>query len=192
MNFSHSQKAYELAQKFIPGGVNSPVRNFSQTGLPHPIFIDRGKGSRIWDIDGNEYIDYVNSWGASILGHAQTNVVNAVCEAVQKGLSFGAPTEAETRLAALIREAYPSVEKVRLVNSGTEAVMSALRLARAVTGRNTILKFEGCYHGHADALLVKAGSGLLAQSEATSAGIPPSLSKDTLVAPYNDLERLKK
>ena len=174
------------AIKIIPGGVNSPVRAFGPIG-GQPPFIARGKGARLWDVEGNEYIDYVGSWGPLILGHAHPGVVEAVCRAAEGGTSFGAPTAAEVELAALIVERVPSVEMVRLVNSGTEATMTALRLARAFTGRPKVIKFTGCYHGHADAFLVKAGSGAATLGTPTSPGVPPSVVADTLTAELNDL-----
>jgi len=185
-----SEQLFDQAQEYIPGGVNSPVRAFKSVGLP-PVFIKQGNGCKIKDVDGNEYIDYVCSWGPLILGHSNPRVVNAVCEAAQKGTSYGACCEEEIKLAQLICEAIPSMEKVRMVNSGTEATMSAVRLARAYTGRNKILKFEGCYHGHADHFLIKAGSGLLTAGVPTSPGVPELLAQDTLVARYNDVNSVK-
>ncbi|MFQ5693258.1 MAG: aminotransferase class III-fold pyridoxal phosphate-dependent enzyme, partial [Nitrospinota bacterium] len=157
---NRSEALYEESLKVMPGGVNSPVRAFRAVG-GRPRFVRRGRGSRVWDEDGAEYIDYLASWGPLILGHAHPDVVEAVCEAAKDGTSFGAPTEREARLARLVAEAFPSMELLRMVNSGTEAAMSALRLARGFTGRDRIVKFEGCYHGHSDGLLVKAGSGAL-------------------------------
>ncbi|MDP6495746.1 MAG: glutamate-1-semialdehyde 2,1-aminomutase, partial [Dehalococcoidia bacterium] len=186
MNMQRSGGLFEEARKYIPGGVDSPVRAFGSVG-GHPFFANRGSGSRLRDEDGNEYIDYVGSWGPLILGHAHPRVVTALQEAAEKGLSFGVPTEFETILARIIVEAMPSLEMVRFVNSGTEAVMSALRLARAYTGRNKVVKFAGCYHGHSDGLLVKAGSGLATLGLPNSPGIPSSWAGDTLVARYNDL-----
>ncbi|MBM4034706.1 MAG: glutamate-1-semialdehyde-2,1-aminomutase [Planctomycetes bacterium] len=185
-----SAAAFSAAQKVIPGGVNSPVRAFGGVGGT-PVFMDSGKGCRLTDIDGNSYVDYVLSWGPLILGHAAPEVVAAVKAAAEKGSSFGAPTLAETRLAELIAEAVPSVEKVRLVNSGTEATMSAIRLARAFTGRDAIVKFEGCYHGHADGLLAAAGSGALTFGIPTSPGVPADFARLTLVVPYNDLDAVR-
>jgi len=186
---------FERAVKVMPGGVNSPVRAFKAVG-GNPLFIDRAEGSRIYDVDGNEYIDYVSSWGPLILGHNNAAIREAVIKAAQKGMSFGAPTEAEVKLAEKIISFAPGVEMVRMVNSGTEAVMSALRLARAYTGRQKVIKFEGCYHGHADSMLVKAGSGALTMSEPDSAGVSEKIAGDTLIAAYNDLtgveELLKK
>jgi len=187
MGQSRSQELFSQAQECIPGGVNSPVRAFrSVDGVPR--FIARGKGSHVWDVDGNEYVDYLCSWGPLVLGHAYSEVVEAVKAAAEGGTSFGAPIPQEVELAQLIRQAFPSVEMVRLVNSGTEACMSAIRLARAYTGRSKIIKFSGCYHGHSDGLLVKAGSGALAQGVPTSAGVPEAYAGETLVADYNDLE----
>ena len=185
-----SEKAFEAARMVIPGGVNSPVRAFAAVGGTPP-FILRGKGARLYDIDGNSYIDYVGSWGPLILGHADADVVEAVRKTAGDGLSFGAPTEAETQLAQLIVNHVPSVERVRLVSSGTEAVMSALRLARAATGREIVIKFAGCYHGHVDALLVSAGSGALTFGKPSSPGIPDEVGRSTLVLSYNDLPALR-
>ena len=186
-----SKEAFALAQKVIPGGVNSPVRAFKSVGRD-PVFIQRGQGARLWDIDGNSYIDYVLSWGPLILGHAHPAVVEAINAAAQRGTSYGAPTELETEIAQEILKALPSMEMVRMVNSGTEATMSALRLARGVTGRNKIVKFEGCYHGHGDSLLIKAGSGALTFGVPTSPGVPASIASETIVAQYNDLPGLEK
>jgi glutamate-1-semialdehyde 2,1-aminomutase len=183
----HSKALFSRAKRLIPGGVNSPVRAFGAVGGV-PRFLVRGKGSRVWDADGNAYIDYVLSWGPLILGHAEPRVVAAVRAAAARGTSFGAPTEAETELAEAIRQALPSVERVRMVSSGTEAAMSALRLARAATGRPRILKFDGCYHGHADALLVGAGSGVATLGIPGSPGVPQAFSELTVQAPYNDLD----
>jgi len=171
--------------------VDSPVRAFKAVGGT-PLFIKRGQGSRLYDHDGNEFIDYVGSWGPLILGHAPPRVVKALKKAVERGSSFGAPTEMETTLAKLICEAMSSIEMVRFVNSGTEAVMSAVRLARAFTGRNKVLKFAGCYHGHSDGLLAKAGSGMATLGIPSSPGVPPALTSDTLVAPYNNLEAVER
>ena len=186
MKTTRSRKLLERAKRSIPGGVNSPVRAYGSVGLP-PRFIERAKGARLWDADGNEYIDYVGSWGPMILGHADAGVLRAVRAAMKNGTSFGAPTELETELARLICAALPSVERVRMVSSGTEATMSALRLALAATGRPRILKFEGCYHGHSDALLVGAGSGVATLGIPGSPGVPEAFTELTIQAPYNDL-----
>ena len=188
-SLKRSEEFFRRAEKVIPGGVNSPVRAFGAVGGTPP-FISKAKGSKIYDADGNEYIDYVCSWGPLILGHAHPVVVAAIKDAAEKGSSFGAPTENEILLAEKIVEAVPSIEKVRLVSSGTEATMSAVRLARAATGRDKIVKFTGCYHGHADSFLVQAGSGALTFGEPSSPGVPRSVTNDTLVAPYNDLDSL--
>ena len=190
MNHTKSEQLFAQAQQFIPGGVNSPVRSFRAVGGT-PAFLSRGQGSRVWDVDGNEYIDYLGSWGPLVLGHAHPAVVNAVKNATENGTSFGAPVEQEVELAKLICQALPSVESVRLVNSGTEACMSAIRLARAYTGRNKVIKFAGCYHGHADGLLVKAGSGAMTHGVPTSAGVPESYASETLVAEYNDISSVE-
>lgn len=191
MKISKSEWLFEQSQKRIPGGVNSPVRAFGSVGRT-PLFIDRGEGSHITDVDGNRFLDYVCSWGPGILGHAHPAVVQAVQEACQKGLTYGAPTEKEWRLAELIHEAMPSVEKVRLVSSGTEAVISAIRVARGYTGRDKILKFKGNYHGHSDGLLVKAGSAALTTAVPDSSGVPVSYTQNTLVALYNDTDSVGK
>jgi glutamate-1-semialdehyde 2,1-aminomutase len=180
-----SRELFQRAQLRIPGGVNSPVRAFKSVGGTPP-FIQRGKGATVWDADGNAYVDYVCSWGALIAGHAHPEVVRAVHQAAEKGLSFGAPTEGEVEMAELLTQLVPSLERVRLVSSGTEATMTAIRLARGATGRARIVKFEGCYHGHADALLVKAGSGALTLGQPSSAGVPPAVAADTIVLDYND------
>jgi glutamate-1-semialdehyde 2,1-aminomutase len=180
-----SQKLFNHAQLTIPGGVNSPVRAFKSVGGT-PLFFQRGKGPLVWDADGNSYIDYVGSWGPLICGHAHPDVVKAVQQAAERGLSFGAPTEAEVEMADLLRKLVPSMDQVRLVSSGTEATMSAIRLARGFTGRSKIIKFEGCYHGHADSLLVKAGSGALTFGQPSSAGVPAETAAHTLVLDYND------
>lgn len=190
MMIQNSVREFERARQVIPGGVDSPVRAFRAVG-GQPLFIDHGAGPALIDMDGNRYIDYVLSWGPLILGHAHPTVVAALKRAVEKGTSYGAPTALETRLAELICELVPSAEMVRFVNSGTEATMSALRLARACTGRPKIIKFEGCYHGHADSLLVKAGSGVATLGLPDSPGVPPGAAQDTLVAPYNDLQAVK-
>jgi glutamate-1-semialdehyde 2,1-aminomutase len=180
-----SQKLFQRAQLVIPAGVNSPVRAFRSVGGT-PLFIQRGKGAQVWDADGRAYIDYVGSWGPLIVGHAHPEVVKAVQQAAERGLSFGAPTEQEVEMAELLSRLVPSLEQVRLVSSGTEATMSAIRLARGFTGRSKIIKFEGCYHGHADALLVKAGSGALTFGQPSSAGVPVPTAADTLALAYND------
>ena len=182
---TQSQKLFNHAQLLIPGGVNSPVRAFRSVGGT-PLFIKRGRGSQIWDADGNVYIDYVGSWGPLIAGHAHPEVVKAVQQMAERGLSFGAPTEAELEMASLLIKLVPSMEMVRLVSSGTEATMSAIRVARGFTGRSKIVKFEGCYHGHADGLLVKAGSGALTFGQPSSAGVPPEIAAQTLVLDFND------
>ncbi|AWI78700.1 MAG: glutamate-1-semialdehyde-2,1-aminomutase [Betaproteobacteria bacterium HGW-Betaproteobacteria-13] len=187
---SRNQALFERAQRTIPGGVNSPVRAFRSVGGT-PRFIDRAEGARVWDADGKCYIDYVGSWGPAITGHAHPAIIEAVREAALKGLSFGAPTESEVEMAELICEMLPSVEMVRLVSSGTEATMSAIRLARGFTGRDAIIKFEGCYHGHADSLLVKAGSGLLTFGNPSSGGVPEDFAKHTIVLDFNDLEQIE-
>ena len=186
MQQTKSQQLFAQAQQFIPGGVNSPVRSFRAVAGTPP-FIDRGQGCRVWDVDGNEYIDYLGSWGPLVLGHAHPAVVEALTKAAQGGTSFGAPVEMEVELARLICQALPSVDRVRLVSSGTEACMSAIRLARAYTGRSKVIKFSGCYHGHADGLLVKAGSGAMTHGIPTSAGVPEAYAAETLVADYNDI-----
>lgn len=185
MKTDRSDELYDKAVKLMPGGVNSPVRAFRSVGRT-PLFIDRAKGSRIYDADGNEFIDYVGSWGPAILGHARAEVTEAVAKACEKGLTYGAPTENEVKLAELISELMPQMEMIRLVSSGTEAVMSAIRLARGYTGRDLIIKFRGCYHGHSDGLLVKAGSAALTTAVPDSAGVPSSYTQNTLVAEYND------
>ena len=185
MNHSNSQHLFQQAKTLMPGGVNSPVRAFSAVGTD-PVFIREGKGSLITDVDGHTYLDYVLSWGPMILGHADPDVVTALQEVVGKGTSFGAPTEAENKLASLMIDGVPSLERVRMVNSGTEAVMSALRLARGFTGRSKIVKFNGNYHGHSDALLVKAGSGLLTHGIPGSPGVPEGVVQYTLTARFND------
>ncbi len=182
-----SKQLFQESQLYLPGGVDSPVRAFKAVSGT-PLFIKRGQGSRLYDEDGNEYIDYVGSWGPLILGHAHPRVVKALKKAVEHGSSFGAPTELETTLAKLICEAMPSIQMVRFVNSGTEAVMSAIRLARAFTRRNKVVKFAGCYHGHSDGLLAKAGSGMATLGIPSSPGVPAALTSYTLVAPYNNLE----
>lgn len=185
-----SRSAFEEAKLYIPGGVNSPVRAFKSVGLT-PIYIDRGEGSRVYDIDGNSFIDYVGSWGPLIMGHAHPEVVEALQETAAKGTSFGAPTLLETKMAKLVCERVPSIEVVRMVNSGTEATMSAIRLARGYTGRSKIIKFEGSYHGHADSLLIKAGSGIATLGLPDSPGVPESVASNTIAVPYNDLESVQ-
>ena len=186
-----SRRAFERSRRAMPGGVNSPVRACARVGRP-PLFVKSAKGSRISDVDGNEYIDYVSSWGACILGHACPAVVEAVREAAADGLTFGAPTERETEMAELVRELVPSMELSRMVNSGTEAAMSAVRVARGFTGRDDIVKFDGCYHGHSDGMLVKAGSGALSHAVPDSAGVPADFARHTLVAPYNDADAVER
>src|SRR6184192_2228980 len=188
---SRSSELFHAAQKYIPGGVNSPVRAFRNVNGA-PFFVTHGKGAKIWDVDGMQYIDYVGSWGPAILGHAPKVVVEAVREAATSGLSFGVPNPLEVEMAELICDWIPSIEKVRMVNSGTEATMSCIRLARAFTGRDKIVKFDGCYHGHADALLVKAGSGALTHGQPSSGGVPPAFADLTISLPFNNAELLKK
>jgi glutamate-1-semialdehyde 2,1-aminomutase len=190
MNHSRSEELFRRAQELIPGGVNSPVRAYRSVGGTPP-FIARGEGSHIFDADGNEYIDYVGSWGPLLLGHRHPDILCALEEALERGTSFGAPTEQEVELAAAIREAVPSMEMVRLVNSGTEATMSAIRVARGFTGRDRIIKFEGCYHGHVDSLLVKAGSGLATLGLAGSKGVPQAFCDTTMALPFNDVDVLE-
>lgn len=187
MDTNKSKALFEKAKQLFPGGVNSPVRAFKSVG-GHPVFIEKGKGSHTWDVDGNEYIDYCGSWGPLILGHAHDKVLKAVAATMQNGTSFGAPTRLENELAELIISNNPFIEKLRFLSSGTEAVMSAIRLARGYTGRNKILKFEGCYHGHVDSLLVKAGSGLVTFGNSSSAGVPPSFVNETISVPLNSRE----
>ncbi|HEX6896736.1 MAG TPA: glutamate-1-semialdehyde 2,1-aminomutase [Bryobacteraceae bacterium] len=191
MRHDQSENLFACAQKLIPGGVNSPVRAFRGVGGT-PLFIARGEGSRIYDVDGNEYIDYVGSWGPLILGHCFPPVIEALRQVLETGTSFGAPTEREVELAELIRQCVPSIEMVRLVNSGTEATMSALRVARGFTGRDLVVKFEGCYHGHVDSLLVKAGSGMATLGIADTAGVPQSFAATTLALPYNSVEAVER
>ena len=186
MNLSRSEELFEKSLKLMPGGVNSPVRSFGAVG-GIPPFLARGQGAHVWDVDGNEYVDFLGSWGPLILGHANPIVVEAVQKAAADGTSFGAPTEKELQLAELITNALPSIEMMRLVSSGTEATMSAVRMARSYVGRSKIIKFNGNYHGHADGLLVKAGSGLATHGVPTSAGVPQSYAAETLVAEYNDI-----
>jgi len=184
-----SEALFARARQLFPGGVNSPVRAWEAVGGT-PRFIARAAGARVWDVEGNEYLDYVSSWGAIILGHAHPAIVEAVREAAALGTSFGAPTQGEIRLAERIREAMPAIERMRFTSSGTEAVMSAVRLARAFTGRSRVLKFAGCYHGHADALLTQSGSGVATFGLPGSAGVPEAATRDTVVAPYNDMDAL--
>ena len=186
-----SAELFSRAQKRIPGGVNSPVRAFRNVG-GEPFFVAHGEGARIWDVDGNEYIDYVGSWGPAILGQAPEVVVEAVREATTRGLSFGIPNPLEVQMAELICDWMPSIQKVRMVNSGTEATMSCIRLARAFTGRDKIMKFDGCYHGHADPLLVKTGSGALTHGQPSSAGVPQAFADLTISLPFNNLELVRK
>src|SRR3989449_10670120 len=185
LELSRSQQLFQEAQELLPGGVNSPVRAFRGVG-GEPIFIDSARGPYLYDVDGNRYLDYVQSWGPMILGHAHPAVVQAVVYASMRGFSFGAPTQAESELAKLVIESVPSIEMVRFVNSGTEATMSALRLARAHTERHKIIKFSGCYHGHADMLLVQAGSGVATMGLPDSPGVPAEATSNTLIVSYND------
>ena len=190
ISHSASAAAFAEAKRFIPGGVNSPVRAFRGVG-GEPFFVNRAAGSHLWDVDGNELIDYVGTWGPAILGHAPEVVISAIRETAAHGVSFGIPNPLEVEIARLICEWVPSIEKVRMVNSGTEATMSALRLARGFTGRDKVVKFEGCYHGHVDSLLVRAGSGALTHGEPDSAGVPRAFADLTLTLPFNDLEALR-
>ncbi|MGM8213009.1 glutamate-1-semialdehyde 2,1-aminomutase [Virgibacillus sp. W0430] len=185
--FQNSIDAYKESVDLMPGGVNSPVRAFKSVGMS-PIFMESGKGSKIYDVDGNTYIDYVLSWGPLILGHADDRVVTKLKESIEKGTSFGAPTKMENKLASLVMDRVPSIEMIRMVNSGTEATMSALRLARGYTGRNKIVKFEGNYHGHGDSLLIKAGSGVATLGLPDSPGVPPAVAEQTITVPYNDID----
>lgn len=191
MDHTKSIALFEEANRVIPGGVNSPVRAFQSVGMP-PIFVDHGQGSKLYDADGNAYIDYICSWGPLILGHASEVYYEGIENALKQGNTYGAPTEIEIRVAEMIVDAYPSMDMVRMVNSGTEATMSAIRLARGYTGREKFIKFEGCYHGHSDSLLVKSGSGTLTYGVPTSPGVTAGTAKDTLVATYNDLDSVKK
>ncbi len=188
---TNSSNLFEQAQKVIPGGVNSPVRAFKGVGGT-PLFISKAAGASVYDTEGKGYIDYVGSWGPMVLGHAHPEVISTVIEAAKNGLSFGAPTEIETQMAEKISQIVPSIEQVRMVSSGTEATMSAIRLARGYTGREKIVKFEGCYHGHSDSLLVKAGSGALTLGIPSSPGVPSALAEQTLTLPYNDIETVEK
>src|SRR5690349_15209675 len=187
---SRSSALFASAQLRIPGGVNSPVRAFRNVG-GEPFFVARGGGSKIWDVDGKEYIDYVGSWGPAILGHAPKVLVDAVRDAATSGLSFGIPNPFEVELAELICSWVPSIEKVRMVNSGTEATMSCLRLARGFTGRSKVIKFDGCYHGHVDALLVKSGSGALTHGQPDSSGVPRAFAELTISLPFNDIDAVR-
>ncbi len=191
MNTKTSEYLFKEAQRYIPGGVNSPVRAYKAVG-GNPIFIEKAKGSNIYDVDGNEYIDYVGSWGPMILGHANSQVISALKKAMENGTSFGAPTGLEVELARMIVEAVPSIELVRMVSSGTEAAMSAIRLARGYTNRNKVIKFEGCYHGHVDSLLVKAGSGATTLGVPDSSGVPADFAKNTLTLPFNNIGAVKR
>ncbi len=190
LNLEKSAAAFAAAKQILPGGVNSPVRSYRSVGMTPPV-IAKAKGSKIYDIDGNEYIDYVGSWGPMILGHANPDVVTAIQEAAERGTSYGAPTEIETKLAQKIAELMPSIEMLRMVNSGTEATMSALRLARGYTNREKIVKFTGCYHGHSDSLLVKAGSGMATFGVPDSPGVPKGVAACTITVPYNDADALQ-
>ena len=191
MSSSHSEKLFAKAKQYIPGGVNSPVRAFKSVGLDFPQFIKSAKGSQLYDEDGNKYVDYVGSWGPMILGHGDYDVKKAIKKQIDKGISFGAPCVLEIKLAKKITKIMPNIEQVRFVNSGTEATMSAIRLARAYTSRTKIIKFEGCYHGHADEFLVAAGSGALSLGEPNSPGVPKDVVKDTLISNFNDIESVK-
>ena len=190
MDFTKSQQLFKEAVELIPGGVNSPVRAFKAVG-DFPVFIEKGEGSKLYDVDGNEFVDYICSWGPLLLGHQPASVTAAVQDALLKGSTFGAPTVLEVEIAKMIVDAVPSVEMVRMVNSGTEATMSAIRLARGYTKRNKLVKFEGCYHGHADHLLIKAGSGALTFGVPSSPGVPESIASETLTATYNNLDSVK-
>ncbi|MEX0608594.1 MAG: glutamate-1-semialdehyde 2,1-aminomutase [Balneolaceae bacterium] len=191
MNFTNSKKLFERAEKVIPGGVNSPVRAFNSVGGT-PVFITKAKGSYLWDEDGNRYIDYISSWGPMLLGHADPDVIEAVQKAAESSTSFGAPTKLEVEMAELITSSVPGVDKIRMVNSGTEATMSAIRVARGFTGRDKIIKFKGNYHGHGDSFLIEAGSGALTMGEPSSPGVTEGTAKDTLNADYNNLDSVKK
>jgi len=191
MNTNRSKKLFEEAKKHIPGGVNSPVRAFKSVG-GDPLFITKGRGSKFWDVDGNEFIDYIGSWGPHLFGHNPPFILEALKTAIENGTSFGAPTELEVKMAELIIELVPSVEMIRMVNSGTEATMSAIRAARGYTGREKFIKFEGCYHGHADYFLIKAGSGALTLGVPTSPGVTKGNATDTLLADYNNIDSVKK
>jgi glutamate-1-semialdehyde 2,1-aminomutase len=190
VNRSKSEKLFAEALNYIPGGVNSPVRAFRAVG-GNPFFVNKAKGARVWDVDGNELIDYVGTWGPAILGHAHPKIISAIKAAAEHGTSFGIPNPLEVKMARLICETIPSIKKVRMTNSGTEACMSAIRLARGFTKRDKIIKFDGCYHGHADSLLVKAGSGALTFGNPDSAGVPASFTEHTIVLPFNDVDAVK-
>src|SRR5476649_2449772 len=190
MNHEQSEKLFAEALKYIPGGVNSPVRAFRAVG-GNPFFVNKARGSKIWDVDGNELIDYVGTWGPAILGHAHPKIIAAIKAAADQGTSFGIPNPLEVTMARLICSLVPGVQKVRMTNSGTEACMSAIRLARGFTQRDKIIKFDGCYHGHADSLLVKAGSGALTFGHPDSAGVPAAFTQYTLVLPFNDVDAVK-
>lgn len=191
MKTENSKQLFEEAKKAIPGGVNSPVRAFGSVKKDYPIFIERAKGSKIYDEDGNEYIDCIGSWGPMILGHNYPEVLECIKKEVEKGTSFGLPTKKEVELAELVKECFPSIKKLRLTTSGTEAAMAAVRVARAYTGKNKILKFEGCYHGHSDSLMVKAGSGLLTFEHQDSNGITDGVMKDTITLPFGDIKKVR-
>ncbi len=191
MNTTNSSRLFNDAKKIIPGGVNSPVRAFKSVG-GNPLFIEKALGSKIYDVDGNEFIDYIGSWGPHIFGHNPSFIKEALLNSIENGTSFGAPTELEVKIAKLITELVPSVEMVRMVNSGTEATMSAVRIARGYTGKEKIIKFEGCYHGHADFFLIKAGSGALTLGVPTSPGVTKGNAADTLIADFNNIESVKK
>lgn len=191
MNFEKSKKAYEEGIKYIPGGVNSPVRAFNSVDTG-PVFISKGKGSKIEDEDGNTYIDYIGSWGPAILGHSNEELMEGMEDVIKDGLSFGLPTKIEVDMAKLMVESYPAIDMIRMVNSGTEATMSAIRVARGYTNKNKIVKFEGCYHGHSDSLLVKSGSGTITYGVPTSLGVPEDIVKHTIVCRYNDLDDIRK
>jgi glutamate-1-semialdehyde 2,1-aminomutase len=191
MKFTKSKKNFDRAKKVIPGGVNSPVRAFKSVGLTPP-FIEKAKGAYIWDVDGNKYIDYVGSWGPQLLGHVHASILKTLGSTAKKGTSFGAPTTLEVEMAELICSMIPSIEMVRMVNSGTEATMSAIRLARAYTGKDKIIKFEGCYHGHGDSFLIKAGSGVATLGIPDSSGVPKGVAKDTLTAKFNNIQSVRR
>ena len=191
MNTKSSKEIFVRAKKAIPGGVNSPVRAFQSVNKEYPIFIKKAKGCKLYDEDGNEYIDMIGSWGPMILGHNHPEVLETVKSEIENGTSFGLPTKKEVELAELVKSCYKGIDKIRLTTSGTEATMAAVRLARAYTGKNKILKFEGCYHGHSDSLMVKAGSGLLTFEHQDSNGITEGVMKDTITLPFGDIEKIK-